>query len=49
LPLYTFAQDVAASGGYFILCAGDQVYVDRSSLVGSIGVIGQWLGIKKFL
>lgn len=39
MPLYTFAQDVAASGGYFLLCMGDKVYVDSSSLVGSVGVI----------
>ena len=39
LPFYTFAEDVAASGGYFILCAGETVYANEHSLVGSIGVI----------
>lgn len=38
LKLYTFAKDVAASGGYFILSVGDHVCADRSSIVGSIGV-----------
>jgi serine protease SohB len=37
--VYMFAEDVAASGGYMILCAGDEVYADVSSIVGSIGVI----------
>ena len=39
LKLYTFAGDYAASGGYYILCMGDEVYADRTSLVGNIGVI----------
>ncbi|WP_088345266.1 MULTISPECIES: S49 family peptidase [Rhodomicrobium] len=37
--VYMFAEDVAASGGYMILCAGDEIYADSSSIVGSIGVI----------
>jgi len=49
LPLYTFAEDVAASGGYFILCIGDKVFVDPSSLVGSIGVVSHTVKIKKTL
>lgn len=43
---------MAASGGYMILCAGDKVYADRSSIVGSIGVVmvrAQLAGIKDFL
>lgn len=47
--MYTFADDVAASGGYFILSIGDKVYVDSSSLVGSVGVIAQWLGVKNLM
>jgi ClpP class serine protease len=39
VPYYTFSEDVAASGGYWLLCTGDQVYANKSSLVGSIGVI----------
>ena len=37
--VYMFAEDVAASGGYMIMCAGDEIYADSSSIVGSIGVI----------
>ncbi len=39
IPVYTFAQDVAASGGYFLLLAGDEIYAHNSSIIGSIGVI----------
>ena len=39
LKIYTFAKDIAASSGYFILSCGDEVYADRTSIVGSIGVI----------
>ena len=39
VPLYTFAEDVAASGGYWLLCIGDTVYAHETSLVGSIGVV----------
>ncbi len=39
IPVYTFAQDVAASGGYWLLLAGDEVYAHNSSIIGSIGVI----------
>jgi signal peptide peptidase SppA len=37
--VYMFAEDVAASGGYMIMCAGDEIYADSSSIIGSIGVI----------
>ena len=37
--VHMFAEDVAASGGYMVLCAGDEVYADNSSIIGSIGVI----------
>ena len=39
--MYTFAQDLAASGGYMVLCSGDHVVADRTSIVGSIGVVFQ--------
>ena len=39
LPVLAFCEDVAASGGYWLALAGDEVYVDDSSLVGSIGVV----------
>ena len=38
-PLYVVVQDLCASGGYYIASAGDKIYVDKASLVGSIGVI----------
>jgi len=44
LPVYVFCEDVAASGGYWIACAGDEVYAKPSSIVGSIGVISAGFG-----
>ncbi|MFT5397228.1 MAG: protease-4 [Gammaproteobacteria bacterium] len=38
IPMYTVVADIAASGGYFVAAASDKIYVNRSSLVGSIGV-----------
>ncbi len=42
--IYVFCEDVAASGGYFLAIAGDEIYADPSSIVGSIGVISQGFG-----
>src|SRR5262249_20821106 len=39
-PVIAFAEDVAASGGYMIACAADEIFCDPSSIVGSIGVVG---------
>jgi protease IV len=39
IPLYVVVQDLCASGGYYVAVAGDKIYVDKASLVGSIGVI----------
>jgi signal peptide peptidase SppA len=44
LPVYVFCEDVAASGGYWLACAGDEIYADPSSIVGSIGVIAASFG-----
>jgi signal peptide peptidase SppA len=44
-----FAEDVAASGGYFIACAGDEIYANSSSIVGSIGVISASFGFKDLI
>ena len=44
IPVYTFAQDVAASGGYWLLLSGDEVYAHNSSIIGSIGVIFSGFG-----
>ena len=44
IKVYAFVEDVAASGGYWLACAADEIWVDASSIVGSIGVIyaGFW-------
>jgi serine protease SohB len=42
--VFAFAEDVAASGGYMIACAADEIYADASSLVGSIGVLSAGFG-----
>ncbi len=47
LPVYVFAEDVAASGGYLIALAGDEIYVDASSIIGSIGVVASGFGFDK--
>ena len=44
-----FAEDVAASGGYFIACAGDEIYANSSSIIGSIGVISASFGFKDLI
>jgi len=44
-----FVEDVAASGGYMIACAGDEIYADPSSVVGSIGVVSASFGFPKLL
>lgn len=45
--VYVFCEDVAASGGYYIAVAGDEVYADPSSIIGSIGVISAGFGFEK--
>ena len=45
--VYVFCEDVAASGGYYIAIAGDEIYADPSSIVGSIGVITSGFGFDK--
>ncbi len=45
--VYVFCEDVAASGGYFLAVAGDEIYADPSSIVGSIGVISASFGLEK--
>ena len=46
LKVYMFASDYAASGGYMVLSAGHEVYADRTSLVGSIGVVMSRMNLK---
>ncbi len=47
--VYVFCEDVAASGGYFLALAGDEIYADPSSIVGSIGVISAGFGFDKLI
>ena len=49
LPVYTFAEDVAASGGYMLMLAGDKLYGHDTSLIGSIGVVGGGFGFVEAL
>jgi signal peptide peptidase SppA len=49
LPVLVFVEDVAASGGYMIACAGDEIFVDPSSIVGSIGVVGGTFGFQDLI
>ena len=44
IKVYAFVEDVAASGGYWLACAADEIYVDENSIVGSIGVISPGFG-----
>ena len=44
-----FAEDVAASGGYLIACAGDEIYANSSSIIGSIGVIYSSFGLQDLI
>lgn len=44
IPVYAFAQDVAASGGYMLALAGEEIYAHQASIVGSIGVINSGFG-----
>jgi signal peptide peptidase SppA len=49
LPVFVFVEDVAASGGYMIACAGDEIFVDPSSITGSIGVVGGTFGFQELI
>jgi signal peptide peptidase SppA len=49
LKVYVFAEDVAASGGYMLALAGDEIYADPSSIVGSIGVITASFGLHELI
>lgn len=44
IPVVTFVEDVAASGGYWLACAGDEIIVSEASVLGSIGVISSGFG-----
>jgi serine protease SohB len=49
VPVIAFAEDVAASGGYMIACAADEIVCDASSILGSIGVVGGSFGFTKLM
>lgn len=49
LPVLVFVEDVAASGGYMIACAGDEIFCDPSSILGSIGVVGASFGFQDLM
>ncbi|MFU8825177.1 S49 family peptidase [Yoonia sp.] len=44
VPVFAFVEDVAASGGYWLACAADEIFIDSCSLTGSIGVISAGFG-----
>ena len=49
VPVHAFVEDVAASGGYWLACAADRIWVDASSIVGSIGVIFASFGFPELM
>ncbi|GEL16449.1 S49 family peptidase [Pseudonocardia asaccharolytica] len=49
VPVLAFCEDVAASGGYWLACAADEIYAHATSLVGSIGVVTQSFGLEGLL
>ena len=49
IPVHAFVEDLAASGGYWLATAADDIWADESSLLGSIGVISAGFGLHEFL
>ena len=49
VPTIAFVEDVAASGGYWIASAADEIYADHASIIGSIGVISSGFGLQELL
>lgn len=49
VPVLAFCEDVAASGGYWLACAADEIYAHATSLVGSIGVVSAGFGMAGLL
>src|SRR5206468_5812747 len=49
VPVFAFAEDVAASGGYWLALAGDEVYAEEASLLGSIGVVTSSFGLYRLI
>ena len=49
VPVFAFAEDVAASGGYWLALAGDEIYAEETSLLGSIGVVSAGFGFTRLI
>lgn len=49
LPVHSFVEDLAASGGFWLACAADDIYVQESSIIGSVGVISASFGLDEFI
>jgi signal peptide peptidase SppA len=49
VPVFAFAEDVAASGGYWLALAGDEIYAEEASLIGSIGVVTSSFGAHRLI
>ncbi|MEQ8747166.1 S49 family peptidase [Pyruvatibacter sp.] len=49
IPVFAFIEDVGASGGYMLALAGDEIYADENSVVGSIGVVSAGFGFKSLI
>ena len=49
VPVFAFAEDVAASGGYWLALAGDEIYGEEASLLGSIGVVSASFGFYRLI
>ena len=49
VPVTVFVEDMAASGGYWLACAGDNIYASKSSILGSLGVIYSGLGLTELI
>src|SRR4051812_37558148 len=49
VPVFAFAEDVAASGGYWLALAGDEIYAEEASLLGSIGVVTSSFGVHRLI
>jgi protease-4 len=49
IPLYAVVEDICASGGYYVAVAADQIYVDKGSIIGSIGVLMDGFGFTNLM
>lgn len=49
IPVHGFCEDIAASGGYWLACAADDIHIDASTMIGSIGVISSGFGFNELI